>query len=205
MAKAAFGVVAVLFVGACGGVVSDGGGAHGDAGAEGQRRNPLCPPRIPRDGEPCKDAVDCEYRTPDAPSYCTTMATCTTYTAGEGLLWAVYPPRPECVVRAPECPADPQAVAGTPCTAPLSLTCYYDTGACSCSPVSCYPYELGWSCVPWGDGCPSPLPLLGDSCAPGTASCGGVCGGSPGGSRECKNGYWVGTVYAGPCFGCPVP
>jgi hypothetical protein len=171
-----------------------------DAGAtagSGPLRNPNCPAAIPIEGAPCPVGTECEYGTANAPVYCTAIATCSDAPNG----WSVAPPPPECVVRSPECPSTFQSAAGAPCKVPSSSQCYYEDGKCTCATACFATAQPSWSCVPWEIGCSSPHPVIGDACQPGSV-CGGGCGTSAGGPRECKNGFWTfGTEP--PCLSCP--
>ena len=223
MKGAAFAAIVAV---SCGGVVlgrdEPGGGRSGntatqnDSGATGGRgntttrhdadasagsgplRNPNCPAATPIDGAPCAMAADCEYATANAPVYCTTLASCGPNTP---LRWSVAPPQPSCVVRSPECPSTFQSAVGTPCMVPSSSQCYYEDGECTCQ-VACVPMaQPFWSCVPWEIGCSSPHPVIGDACLPGSM-CGGGCGTSAGGPRECQGGFWT-FGSEPPCLPCP--
>lgn len=200
----------IFLVTACGGVaenrvsLGDAGTTSPESGASRPPRNPDCPAAIPLDGAPCAAEVQCEYHTPEAPGYCTTFATCVGQSVGSGPLWVVTPPDEKCVVGAHGCLSTFQAGAGGPCDYSLALRCYYDEGECACQSTSCSASMTStWWCSPWGSDCPSPLPLIGNICAPGTPSCGALCGGAAGGRRECTDGYWAFSQDAVPCPACP--
>lgn len=154
---------------------STSGGTSGTTtGAGGDMLEPRCPSSAPPDGSTCSSGVGvtCEYGGLGVARACSTVAVC-----GGDARWSTRAPDLACkgvqAQNEPTCPSSYAALGlGEACPADVQDSCAYPEGQCKCTPCSvpdAGPMGSGkrWSCARWPEpqGCPTPRPRIGSTCA----------------------------------------